>query len=313
MGRGLFHARTAGQWPEGEEGLGRLWTVEVAVVGDRPGEGALLAPVVRVQVDDQVHPGRPQRVGEVLGHLVGVAAVREDRFDHDAVRRGGHDDADEARHRIDPARDELGASDELGDRGAALVGHHRHERVVVAEEQLVLLPGPVPAAMPPGRLGIGTGTVFLTRRAREARDVGPVDGVGARGVLVGRGDARFEQSVAEPLKGCQGCTVGIVLSQRPLEEVGRVLDLAVAQFVRAALPGDAAPRGAICPRRSGRPGRRGRPRGTRSGDPPTDNRACRRAGCARATGAAAPRGGGLLRGRRSRRRDRARRAALRCG
>ena len=201
MGRGLLHARSAGQGPEGQEGRRCLGTEEVAVRQDRPGEGALWAPVVRVQVDDEVHPGCAQRVGEVPGHLVGVAAVGEHLFDDDAVRRAGHDDADEARHRIDPARDELGASDEFGDGRRPRLGHHRHERVVVAEEQLVLLPGTVPAAMSPGRLGIGTGTVWFTWRAREALDVGPVDGIGARGVLVGRRDARFEQSVAEHLEG----------------------------------------------------------------------------------------------------------------
>jgi hypothetical protein len=43
------------------------------------------------------------------------------------------------------------------------------------------------------------------------------------------------------LEALRGCAVGTVLAQGALEEVGRVLDLAIAQFVRATLPFHAHP------------------------------------------------------------------------
>ncbi len=108
----------------------------------RRGERALHPPVSRVQVDHEARPDPAKRQGEVLGHLVGIARVRQHLVDDDARRGAARDDGDERRHPIVAARGELAAADELGQGLAVPVGDHRHQRGVVAKSPYSNRPGP---------------------------------------------------------------------------------------------------------------------------------------------------------------------------
>ena len=127
----------------------------------------------------------------------------------DDARRGAvRDNRDEGRHRVVATRDELYPPDELGHGGSVLVADHRHHRAVVAEEELVFLLRAVASPMPPGGRRIGTRPVFVRRRAGEARDVGPVDRIRARGVLVASRHGSLDERVAQPLEEIRGRPVG---------------------------------------------------------------------------------------------------------
>jgi hypothetical protein len=145
------------------------------------------------------------------------------------------EDVHESGDRIVIRGGERHAPHQLGDLCPTIVCDHGGEREVIAEEQFVFLTGAAAFAVPPRRLFVGIGAVFLGAPRGEILDVGPVDRErdGAGRVLPP--DTGLEEGVEDLLERLFGCAVGNVFAQHLFDEGEGVLDLTVGQGVRAVL------------------------------------------------------------------------------
>ena len=100
VGLDLGQAGVTSKRAEIEERLRGCRAVQVAVVQDRTGEGALRAAIVGMQVHDKARPERPHRQGEGLGPSVRVARVREHVTDREPPRRTGARAPGRSCHRV---------------------------------------------------------------------------------------------------------------------------------------------------------------------------------------------------------------------
>ena len=76
--RGLLFGGGAGQRPQFQQGAGRPRAVQASVGDDRAFVGALGAPVMGMEVLDELRAGGAQRDGPGGGVAVGVAGIVQD-------------------------------------------------------------------------------------------------------------------------------------------------------------------------------------------------------------------------------------------
>jgi len=235
VGGGLLGGGTAGKWGEAEQRCRRRRAVQVAVGEHRAGKGPLWAAVQWMQVHDERGARCAQREGEAPGHTVRVARVGEEVAgdERPGVEAGG-ERLDCDGHRVVVTGAERHLSHELRDLFSALLGDHRREVGVVAEEQLALLARASSPPVPPGRFRI-SGDPVLAGGMGEARNVSPVERERGGGLFVDGRHRGGESCVEEALQTLRGQPVGGGLPEHLFDQVVQVLDLAVAEQVQAAL------------------------------------------------------------------------------
>ena len=158
-----------------------------------------------------------------------IARIGEHVAEGDA---GGHHllhDRNEGGRRVDVAACQQQAAHHFGHSCSAFFVHHGGQLQEEAVEQLVFLPGSVPAPMAPRGFGVRRVGALCERRAGEGLDIGPVDRVGAGGLFVLGCDARLYEVVGQAGEHVAGFAVGAVLLQRRREETDGALGLAIGE------------------------------------------------------------------------------------
>src|SRR5262249_46336681 len=188
--------------------------------------------------------GGGQRGCPGVGAAVGVAGVSDDVAGRDAAgrHRGGH--AGQFGGGVVAGAGDGDPAGGLGGGLAVLAGHHDRGREIVAEEHFSFLDAAAGVAVAPGGLRAGAGAGGLMRHwPCPGLHVRPVGGHRGAGVLERLGDARFGQLAAHVLQARGGGAVGLVFGQRAVDDLVGVLDLAVGEPARSAVPacGDAEP------------------------------------------------------------------------
>ncbi len=196
VGGHVFGAGTPRQRSQAQQRFRDGRAPEVAVGEHGPLVGAPGPPIVGMEVLDQPGADAPQRGGPPFGHPVGVARVSDHVAHSDAVVVHAHEGGRHGRRRVDAGGVEGDATDELGNRGAALVGHGGDGLGVVAEEHPILGPRGVGVAVAPGGVGVG-GHGPARRWPGPGGVVGPVHRERARLPPVVLGHAGLDQAVAE--------------------------------------------------------------------------------------------------------------------
>ena len=147
------------------------------------------------------------------GHPVRVARVRHHVTDRHPGKHEPFEDVHKGRDRVVVRGGEHHAPHQLGDGCPGVVFDHGGEREVIAEEQFVFLAGTAAFAVPPRRLFVGIGAVWLGAPRGEALDVGPVDRERAGAGRVLLADTGLEEGVEDLLERLFGCAVGNVFAQ----------------------------------------------------------------------------------------------------